>query len=70
MRRDLFPETLPKRAKPRVLMHVSDAGQVSYGNPRDFGWNLERSTNLSATPIICWTEIFNGKIFSSQHHPL
>jgi len=25
-RPDLFPETLPKRARPRVLMHVSDAG--------------------------------------------
>ncbi len=37
MRVDLFPETLPKRAKHRVLMHVSDAGQVSFGDPKDFG---------------------------------
>ena len=44
MRRDLFPETLPKRAKPRVLMHVSDAGQVSYGDPRDFGKPLCKMT--------------------------
>ena len=34
---DLFPETLPKRTKPRVLMHVSDAGQVDSGKPEDMG---------------------------------
>lgn len=26
---DLFPETLPIRSRPRVLMHVSDAGDSS-----------------------------------------
>jgi len=28
-RPDLFPETLPIRPRPRVLMHVSDAGDSS-----------------------------------------
>lgn len=34
---DLFPGTKPPRASPRVLMHVSDAGQVSFGKREDFG---------------------------------
>jgi hypothetical protein len=32
---DLFPETKPPRAKPRVLMHVSDAGGTG---PPDDNW--------------------------------
>lgn len=34
---DLFPGTKPPRAKPRVLMHVCDAGQVSHGPEDDLG---------------------------------
>lgn len=34
---DLFPGTKPPRAKPRVLMHVSDASQVAFGKREDFG---------------------------------
>lgn len=34
---ELFPETKPARARPRVLMHVSDAGQVSFGAKEDLG---------------------------------
>lgn len=34
---DLFPGTKPPRARPRVLMHVCDAGQVSFGKREDFG---------------------------------
>lgn len=30
---DLFPGTKPPRAKPRVLMHVSDAGDNDDGRP-------------------------------------
>jgi hypothetical protein len=30
---DLFPDTKPPRSKPRVLMHVSDAGDGGEGNP-------------------------------------
>ena len=41
---DMFPELIPKRAKPRVLMHVSDAGAVSIGDPRDFGKPLCKMT--------------------------
>ena len=32
---DLFPGTKPPRAKPRVLMHVSDAGGMG---PPDDNW--------------------------------
>jgi len=35
--RDLFPETLRGRAKPRVLMHVTDAGDVQSGVAEDLG---------------------------------
>ena len=34
---DLFPETIPTRAKPRVLMHVTDAGDVQSGAAGDLG---------------------------------
>ena len=37
---DLFPDTLPtprRRAKPRVLMHVCDAGDVHHGAAEDLG---------------------------------
>ena len=35
----LFPATLakPERAKPRVLMHVCDAGDVPHGAAEDLG---------------------------------
>ena len=39
---DLFPGTKPPRAKPRTLMHVTDAGAVSHGQPEDFGKPLCR----------------------------
>lgn len=34
---DLFPESLPPRARPRVLMHVSDAGVTDCGRAEDLG---------------------------------
>lgn len=34
---DLFPGTKPPRAKPRVLMHVSDAGDCHSGAAEDLG---------------------------------
>lgn len=30
---DLFPDTKPRRARPRVLMHVTDAGDGGEGKP-------------------------------------
>jgi hypothetical protein len=39
---DLFPDTKPPRARPRVLMHVSDAGNVGHGQSEDFGKPLCR----------------------------
>jgi hypothetical protein len=39
---DLFPETKPKRRKPRVLMHVCDAGDVQTGAAEDLGKPLCR----------------------------
>jgi hypothetical protein len=39
---DLFPGTKPPRAKPRVLMHVCDAGQVHTGQSEDLGKPLCR----------------------------
>lgn len=34
---DLFPETKPPRARPRVLMHVCDAGDCHSGRADDLG---------------------------------
>ena len=34
---DLFPGTKPPRAKPRVLMHVSDAADCHTGRAEDLG---------------------------------
>lgn len=34
---DLFPGTKPPRGKPRVLMHVSDAGECHTGAAEDLG---------------------------------
>lgn len=34
---DMFEALRPPRAKPRVLMHVSDAGQVHCGDQEDLG---------------------------------
>jgi hypothetical protein len=34
---DLFPELLPPRAQPRVLMHVFDAGTAHCGRAEDLG---------------------------------
>ena len=34
---DLFPGTKPPRSRPRVLMHVSDAGDVHSGRAEDLG---------------------------------
>lgn len=34
---DLFPESLPQRAKSRVLLHVCDAGTVDCGRAEDLG---------------------------------
>ena len=34
---DLFPDLKPPRARPRVLMHVSDAGDVQSGRADDLG---------------------------------
>ncbi|MDZ5459261.1 hypothetical protein [Azohydromonas lata] len=34
---DLFPELLPPRARPRVLMHVFDAGTAHCGRAEDLG---------------------------------
>lgn len=39
---DLFPELVKPRAKPRVLMHVSDAGTASCGHASDLGKPLCR----------------------------
>lgn len=34
---DLFPDLLPPRARPRVLMHVCDAGVTDCGRAEDLG---------------------------------
>jgi hypothetical protein len=34
---DMFEAMRPPRARPRVLMHVSDAGQVDSGAHEDLG---------------------------------
>ena len=34
---DLFPGSKPPRARPRVLMHVADAGQCHTGAAEDLG---------------------------------
>lgn len=43
---DLFPGTKPPRARPRVLMHVSDAGEVSHGHAEDLGKPMCQMTCL------------------------
>lgn len=37
MKPDLFPETVPPRRKPRVLMHVSDAADAQCCAAEDVG---------------------------------
>jgi hypothetical protein len=39
---DMFENLRPPRAKPRILMHVTDAGQVHCGREEDLGKPLCR----------------------------
>lgn len=39
---DLFPDTKLPRARPRTLMHVTDAGNVGHGQEEDLGKPLCR----------------------------